>query len=119
MRNLMFHNEQSLIAKKMILEAKWNHMFLDYIVHAYACLVRWHAPKVAMPLTITSLRLGGRIRSPRMILCSAYSASQPVRTERNASGPLGQATDRHKVWVDGWIVGMGGWVDGRTPNGKP
>ena len=25
----MFHNEQSLIAKKMILEAKWNHMFLE------------------------------------------------------------------------------------------
>ena len=29
MRNLMFHNEQSLITKKMILEAKWNHMFLE------------------------------------------------------------------------------------------
>ena len=25
----MFHNEQSLITKKMILEAKWNHMFLE------------------------------------------------------------------------------------------
>ena len=73
----------------------WNHMFLDYIVHAYACLVRWHAPKVAMPLTFTSLRLGGRIRSPRMILCSAYSASQPVRTDRQ-------------------IQGMGGWVDCRN-----
>lgn len=29
MRNLMFHNEQSLIAKKMILESKWNQMFLE------------------------------------------------------------------------------------------
>jgi len=29
MRNLMFHNEQSLITRKMILEAKWNHMFLE------------------------------------------------------------------------------------------
>ena len=29
MRNLMFHNEQSLIARKMILEARWNHMFLE------------------------------------------------------------------------------------------
>ena len=55
-------------------------------------LVRWHAPKVAMLLTFTSLRLGGRIRSPRMILCSAYSASQPVRTDRQTQG-------------------MGGWVD--------
>lgn len=25
----MFHNEQSLIAKKMILESKWNQMFLE------------------------------------------------------------------------------------------
>jgi len=25
----MFHNEQSLIARKMILEAKWNQMFLE------------------------------------------------------------------------------------------
>ena len=60
-------------------------MFLDYIVHAYACLVRWHAPKVAMPLTFTSLRLGGRIRSPRMILCSAYSESQPSMGGRPAA----------------------------------
>lgn len=29
MRNLMFHNEQSLIARKMILESKWNQMFLE------------------------------------------------------------------------------------------
>ena len=29
MRNLMFHNEESLIAKKMILESKWNQMFLE------------------------------------------------------------------------------------------
>jgi FtsZ-binding cell division protein ZapB len=25
----MFHNEQSLIAKKMILESTWNQMFLE------------------------------------------------------------------------------------------
>jgi hypothetical protein len=25
----MFHNEQSLIARKMILESKWNQMFLE------------------------------------------------------------------------------------------
>ena len=25
----MVHNEQSLIARKMILESKWNHMFLE------------------------------------------------------------------------------------------
>jgi hypothetical protein len=25
----MFHNEHSLIAKKMILESKWNQMFLE------------------------------------------------------------------------------------------
>ena len=29
MRNLMFHNEESLIAKKMVLESKWNQMFLE------------------------------------------------------------------------------------------
>lgn len=29
MRNLMVHNEQSLIARKMILESKWNQMFLE------------------------------------------------------------------------------------------
>jgi hypothetical protein len=25
----MFHNEESLIAKKMVLESKWNQMFLE------------------------------------------------------------------------------------------
>jgi len=29
MRNLMFHNNESLVAKKMILESKWNQMFLE------------------------------------------------------------------------------------------
>ena len=29
MRNLMFHNNESLIAKKMVLESKWNQMFLE------------------------------------------------------------------------------------------
>ena len=29
MRNLMFHNNGSLIAKKMVLESKWNQMFLE------------------------------------------------------------------------------------------